>query len=62
MGKPKARFSVGQIVNLPVKIVKIDRRTTLPTYWVIGLERGWFLTDQIYEDELRSLTKERGKP
>jgi len=60
MGKPKAKFSVGQIVNLPVKIVKVDRRTTLPTYLVIGWERGWYFTDKIYEDELRTI--ERGKP
>ena len=60
MKKPKAKFKVGDVVNLPVKIVKVDRRTTLPTYHVIGMERMWHFSDAMYEDELRPL-KERGK-
>ena len=52
----KARFRVGQYLNLPVKVLKVDRRCNPEQYMVQGLVAGWIFTDPIEPNELRPLT------
>ena len=51
----KARFRVGQYLNLPVKVLKVDRRCNPEQYMVQGLVAGWIFTDPIEPNELRPL-------
>ena len=57
MKRPKAKFKVGQTVNLSVKILEIDRRHNPPQYMVRAAVNGWIFDDIIFEDELRPLDK-----
>ena len=59
MKKPqrkKPEFRVGQYLNLPVKVVKVDRRRKHKQYTVQGLVAGWILEDPVEENELYPLT------
>ena len=60
INRKKPRFKVGEIVNLSVKIVKVDRRYKPELYTIEGLVAGWVLSDSIEPNELRPLTK-RGR-
>ena len=65
MKKPKRKkpkFKVGQYLNLPVKVLKIDRRYKPEQYMIQGLVAGWIFTDPIEPNELRPFSKrERGQ-
>ncbi|KKK61438.1 hypothetical protein LCGC14_3014320 [marine sediment metagenome] len=59
MKKPKRkqpRFRVGEILSLPVKVLKVDRRYNPEQYMIQGLVAGWIFTDPIEPNELRPLT------
>ena len=48
----KSKFKVGQIVNLPVRIIQRDRRCKPPSYKIQALRVGWVLDDCVWETEL----------
>ncbi len=51
----KTKFKVGQYLNLPVKVLKVDRRYNPEQYMIQGLVAGWIFTDPIEPNELRPL-------
>ncbi len=56
MKKPqrkKAKFRVGEIVNLPVRILKVDRRWRPERYMIQSCGAGWILEDMVDPNELR---------
>lgn len=57
--KPEPRFRVGELVNLPVRIVKVDLRYRSERYMVQAHVSEWILEDMVEANELRSLPKQR---
>lgn len=55
----RAKFRVGDEAFLRVRVIKTDRRSSPAMVQVMGVARGWAMSDAIYEDELESL-RERG--
>ena len=51
----KARFRVGELVSLPVRVVKVDRRYNLERYMVQAHVAGWIFEDMVEANELRPL-------
>jgi hypothetical protein len=54
--KKKAKFRVGQYLNLPVKVLKVDRRWRPERYMIQSCGAGWILEDMVEANELRPLT------
>ncbi len=57
--RKKPTFKVGQILSLPVKVLKVDRRYKPELYTIEGLVAGWVLSDSIEPKELRPLTQKQ---
>ena len=56
----KARFRMGQHLNLPVKVLKVDRRWRPERYMIQSCGAGWILEDMVDPDELRPALIEGG--
>jgi hypothetical protein len=57
--KPVPKFRVGEVVNLPIKITKVDRRFSPTAYHFQGLFGGWMFSESVIEKELEP--RESGK-
>ena len=51
--RKKPEFRVGQTINLPVKVLKVDRRFIPERYIVQAAEGGWVFEGLIKLEELK---------
>ena len=65
MKKPKRKkpkFKVGELANLRVRILKVDRRWRPERFMIQSCGAGWILEDMVDPEELRPLTAEEIDP
>lgn len=58
--KRKPKFKVGDEVNLPMRIFRVDGRFNPPRYAVEAIALGWVLSDLVAEEELTK-REQKGK-
>ena len=60
--RKKPEFKIGELVNLPVRILKVDRRWRPERYMIQSCGAGWILEDMVDSDELRPLNATEAGP
>jgi hypothetical protein len=53
----RSKFKVGQLVHLPVRIVRIDRRWRPERYMIKAHVSGWILEDMVESKELCAISE-----